>query len=192
MLCLLSYVRMLKPPAGVEPAPRPYKGRVLAVDTTEALMETVGVEPTPPRCKRGTLPIELHPQVRTGGVEPPQPEATGLQPAELTVAQRPRVKGGRPDSNRNFEDHDLGCCRYTTTTMRRCRLRRRRLITVCRHGIERREIIMAREAGRIFRRRAGTTGLEPARARLTSECSRPLSYAPWIAPVGFEPTISSS
>src|SRR4051812_38512681 len=25
-----------KPPAGVEPAPRPYKGRVLAVDTTEA------------------------------------------------------------------------------------------------------------------------------------------------------------
>jgi hypothetical protein len=38
-------------------------------------------------------------------------------------------------------------------------------------GIERREIIMAREAGRIFGRRAGTTGLEPARARLTSECS---------------------
>ena len=26
----------MKPPAGVEPAPRPYKGRVLAVDTTEA------------------------------------------------------------------------------------------------------------------------------------------------------------
>src|SRR3954471_24480708 len=25
-----------EPPAGVEPAPRPYKGRVLAVDTTEA------------------------------------------------------------------------------------------------------------------------------------------------------------
>ena len=62
MLCLLSYVRVLKPPAGVEPTPRPYKGRVLAVDTTEALMETVGVEPTPPRCKRGALPIELHPQ----------------------------------------------------------------------------------------------------------------------------------
>jgi hypothetical protein len=27
---------MKEPPAGVEPAPRPYKGRVLAVDTTEA------------------------------------------------------------------------------------------------------------------------------------------------------------
>jgi hypothetical protein len=25
-----------EPPAGIEPAPRPYKGRVLAVDTTEA------------------------------------------------------------------------------------------------------------------------------------------------------------
>ena len=55
-------------------------------------METAGVEPAPPRCKRGAHPHELHPQerVRTGGVEPPQPEATGLQPAELTSAQRPR------------------------------------------------------------------------------------------------------
>jgi hypothetical protein len=59
----LSYGRMKEPPAGVEPAPRPYKGRVLAVDTTEARLkstvratlcvvhtnktvETVGVEPT--------------------------------------------------------------------------------------------------------------------------------------------------
>jgi hypothetical protein len=32
----LSYGRRKEPPAGVEPAPRPYKGRVLAVDTTEA------------------------------------------------------------------------------------------------------------------------------------------------------------
>lgn len=32
----LSYERVKEPPAGVEPAPRPYKGRVLAVDTTEA------------------------------------------------------------------------------------------------------------------------------------------------------------
>ena len=27
----------------------------------------------------------------------------------------------------------------------------------------------------------GTTGLEPATSRLTSECSSRLSYAPWIA-----------
>ena len=32
----LSFGRSQEPPAGVEPAPRPYKGRVLAVDTTEA------------------------------------------------------------------------------------------------------------------------------------------------------------
>jgi hypothetical protein len=44
-------------------------------------------------------------------------------------------KGGRPDSNRYREDHDLECCRYTTATT------------------------------------AGTTGLEPAAYRLTSECS---------------------
>jgi hypothetical protein len=30
------------------------------------------------------------PKVRTGGIEPPQPGATGLQPGELAIAQRPR------------------------------------------------------------------------------------------------------
>ena len=50
-----------------------------------------GVEPDPPRCKRGALPVELHPRVmRTGGVEPPQREASALQAAELADAQRPR------------------------------------------------------------------------------------------------------
>ena len=40
---------------------------------------------------------------------------------------------------------------------------------------------------------AGTTGLEPAASRLTSECSARLSYAPKeVARVGFEPTVSSS
>jgi hypothetical protein len=27
-----------------------------------------------------------------------------------------RRRGDRPDSNRYREDHDLGCCRYTTAT----------------------------------------------------------------------------
>jgi hypothetical protein len=40
----LSYERMKEPPAGVEPAPRPYDGRVLPVDTTEARVETVAIE----------------------------------------------------------------------------------------------------------------------------------------------------
>jgi hypothetical protein len=47
-LCPLSYGREEEPPAGIEPALRPYEGRVLAVDTTEACVrvETVGLEPT--------------------------------------------------------------------------------------------------------------------------------------------------
>jgi hypothetical protein len=53
----------MEPPAGVEPTPRPYDGRVLAVDTTEAKVETAELEPAPPRCKRGALPAELRPQV---------------------------------------------------------------------------------------------------------------------------------
>jgi hypothetical protein len=44
-LCPLSYGRK-EPPAGIEPTLRPYEGRVLAVDTTEAKVETVGLEPT--------------------------------------------------------------------------------------------------------------------------------------------------
>ena len=56
-------------------------------------------------------------EVRTGGFEPPQPEASGLQPGELTLAQRPPGRGSRPGSNRHCGDHDPGCCLYTTATM---------------------------------------------------------------------------
>jgi hypothetical protein len=45
-----------EPPAGVEPAPRPYKGRVLAVDTTEARWRRWESNPRLPRCKRSGLP----------------------------------------------------------------------------------------------------------------------------------------
>ncbi len=47
-----------------------------------------------------------------------------------------------------------------------------------RRRIERREIIMARAAGRIFRRRAGTTGLEPADLSPDKRLLLPLSYVP--------------
>src|SRR4051794_2750262 len=103
-------------------------------------METVGVEPTPPSLQaRRSSGLSYIPRVRvrTGGVEPPQREAAGLRPAELTGAQRPQRKGGRPESNRCREDHDLECCRYTTATTKK----------------------------------GGTTGLEPAASRLTSERS---------------------
>jgi hypothetical protein len=86
------------------------KGACLPLTLRRLEVETAGVEPAPPRCKRGALPQELHPQVmRTDGVEPPQREATRLQRAELTSAQRPREQGGRPGSNRYREVHDLGC-----------------------------------------------------------------------------------
>jgi hypothetical protein len=51
----LSYGRRKEPPAGVEPAPRPYKGRVLAVDTTEAGVEPEGFEPSSSPLRLGVL-----------------------------------------------------------------------------------------------------------------------------------------
>ena len=85
-------------------------------------------------------------EVRTGGVEPPQREATGLQPAELTDAQRPHEFEGWPAG---LEPAPAGITTpgasvYTTATTK-----------------------------------AGTTGLEPAASRLTSEHSARLSYAPY-------------
>src|SRR5262245_25996896 len=79
-------------------------------------METAGVEPTVPRCKRGALPPERPLEVRTDGVEPPQPEASDLQTVELTCAQRPRKRGSRSGSNRHCGTHTPGCCLYTTAT----------------------------------------------------------------------------
>ena len=121
------------------------EGACLPLTLRRREVETAGVEPAPPRCKRGALPPELHPQVRTGGVEPPQREAAGLQPVELSRAQRPREPwGGRPDLNRYCGIHGPGCWPLH-------------------HG---------------HHEAAGTTGLEPAASRLTSECSSQLSYAP--------------
>ena len=58
------------------------------------------------------IPLLLEEKVRTGGVEPPQHEATGLQPAELADAQRPhelRV-AGRARTGASG-DHNPGCFR---------------------------------------------------------------------------------
>ena len=106
-----------------------------------------------PRCKRGALPVELHPQVNECG----RADSThhSARPQGYSLLSSPmlgvRTRGGRPDSNRYREVHDLGCCRYTTTTT---------------HVNE-----------------AGTTGLEPAAVRLTSERSpselRPRRWRGW-------------
>jgi hypothetical protein len=116
----LSYGREQEPPAGVEPAPRPYKGRVLAVDTTEARERWRWSESNrhPPRCKRGARPVELHPRgtksSADGEVEPPHREAPGVEIAERynllsSLGSASARRGGRPDSNRHCEAHDLEC-----------------------------------------------------------------------------------
>jgi hypothetical protein len=80
-------------------------------------VETVGVEPTPPRCKRGALPPDI-PKARTDGVEPPQPEAPRLQRGELTRAQRPRKRGVADRIRTDASGITTpGASRYTTATM---------------------------------------------------------------------------
>ncbi len=114
----LSYGRVLRePPAGVEPAPRPYKGRVLAVDTTEAKVETAGIEPASCSVQaRGALPE--HVPVRCGRVESNHHSARQRRYRPLSSpVLSVRRRGDRPDSNRRLEAHNLGCCRYTTATM---------------------------------------------------------------------------
>ena len=72
------------PPAGVEPTLRPYKGRVLAVDTTEAKVETVGVEPTSSSVQARCSPLSCIPvngvtgRIRTGAAGFTVPDADRL------------------------------------------------------------------------------------------------------------------
>ena len=76
-------------------------------------METAGVEPASSsvqaRCSAGRA-SSPGVAMRTGGVEPPQPEAAGLQPVELSLLSVRVTWGDRPDSNRYRELHRLGCC----------------------------------------------------------------------------------
>ena len=126
-------------------------------------METAGVEPASSPLQAGALPPELHPRrVRCGRMESNHHSARRrvYSAGSSPDAQRPQREGRPTGSNRYREDHDLGCCRYTTVTMNE----------------------------------AGTTGLEPATSRLTSERSAQLSYAPGLhislslAMVGSRPT----
>jgi hypothetical protein len=113
----LSYVRE-EPPAGVEPTPRPYKGRVLAVDTTEAKWRRRESNPLLLGANEVLFHKSFIPKVRTDGVEFRYALSyTRVYSARSSPVLSVRMtKGGRPDSNRNLEDHDLGCCRYTTAT----------------------------------------------------------------------------
>ena len=96
-------------------------------------METAGVEPTPPRCKRGVLPPERpldrcgrmesnHHSLRLRGYNPVSSPVLSVRlTSEAHCSNRVRAAfggadisavpkwGSRPDSNRHFGDHDPGC-----------------------------------------------------------------------------------
>ena len=97
-----------------------------------------GLEPASPRCKRGALPVELHPQ-RCGRVDSNDHSQgqRGYSPTSSPSAQRPQGVTGRPRTGA-CGVHNPGCFRLH-------------------HGHRESE--------------AGTTGLEPAASRLTSERS---------------------
>jgi hypothetical protein len=71
-----------------------------------------GVEPDPPRCKRGALPVELHPRGSCGRVESNHhsQRRRRYRPVSSPLLSV-RVKGGRPDLNRRRGDHGPECCR---------------------------------------------------------------------------------
>ena len=95
-----------------------------SVDTTEARMETVGVEPTPPslQARRSTRLSDIPRVESRGRVSADGRSRTTTAVGNRVTACRARHcsasawEGGRPDSNRHREVHDLGCCRYTTAT----------------------------------------------------------------------------
>jgi hypothetical protein len=80
----LSYGRP-EPPAGVEPAPRPYKGRVLPLTLRrqrwrwqESNLRLLGASEV--LCHQSFIP-----KMRTDGIEPPQPWAPGYSPESSPV-----------------------------------------------------------------------------------------------------------
>ena len=82
-------------------------------------MEKEGVEPSSAACKAGALPVELPPRVDADGwSRTTTARGNGFtdRGAHRVLSVRRLKQGGRPDSNRHREAHDLGCCRYTTAT----------------------------------------------------------------------------
>ena len=144
-LCPLSYGRLEKkePPAGVEPAPRPYEGRVLAVDTTEALEWR----------RRESNPLLLV-------------ASEVLFPMSFI----PRWQCGRVESNhhsRRRRGYSPLSSPLLSVRMENVHLKGRPtgLEPVPRGSRPRMLAVTPRPP------RAGTTGVEPATYRLTSECS---------------------
>jgi hypothetical protein len=115
-LCPLSYGRVMET-VGVEPTSASLQARCSARLSYIPVCRSLRQESNPHlgRTKGACLPLTL--RRRTGGVEPPQREATGLQPAELAGAQRPQEgwpAGLEPALSGVTAP---GASVYTTTTM---------------------------------------------------------------------------
>ena len=167
------------------------KGACLPL-TLRRRVETAGIEPASARCKRGALAVELRPrEVRTSGVEPLQREAAGLQPVGLADAQRPRRKRGVTDRTRTGTARltTSGARRYTTATMTPVVDAGSTGVGSPTRASENRNrpksSWLRRSRSRSSDGRAGTTGLEPAASRSTTERSPHLSYAPEGVEAGF-------
>jgi hypothetical protein len=103
---LSTELRAYKPPAGVEPAPRPYKGRVLPL----TLRRQGGDGRSRTRASSVQARCSNHqsfiPKVRTDGVEPPQPKRRGYNPGSSPLLSvrvegwpigfEPTLRGSRP------------------------------------------------------------------------------------------------
>ena len=144
----LSYdERVKEPPAGVEPAPRPYKGRVLAVDTTEARDHAWRWSESnrhPPRCKRGARPVELHPRKTKCGRVESNHQSQGRQGYSLLSSP---VLSVRRRCSLNIQGRPTG-------------------FEPALRGSRPRVLAVTPQPPR-----TGTTEFEPAASRLTSECS---------------------
>jgi hypothetical protein len=186
VLCRLSYAhRLEEPPAGVEPALQPYEGCVLPLTPQRPEVETAGVEPAFPRCKRGARPLSYVPDGQCERVESNHHSAgaAALQAAELSGAQRSHAARRRATDRirtGTCRAHTPGCCRYTTvTTTRTTGLEP----AASRWTAERsaRLSYVPRCAGGIR-----THGLELMRLARTA------SPLPRICPAGVEPAVSGS
>ena len=98
-----------KPPAGIEPAPRPYKGRVLPLTLRRQEVETAGVEPAPSRCKRVAPPPELRPQGADGWSRTTTARGTAF------TARRAHRIAQRPLEERATDRIRTGTARITTS-----------------------------------------------------------------------------
>src|SRR4051812_31811733 len=116
---------MKEPPAGIEPAPRPYKGRVLAVDTTEAWWSRRDSNPRLPALMCGLY--GEHPTTRSpprvqspSSCCGPTVETAGIEPAPRSVQARGAPRA-RPQNPLHTRKHGADCLtRRTSASMKAC------------------------------------------------------------------------